>query len=173
MYSIYSREILINIRVFHLQIRIERHWRMELLNVTCINGTNANCTGNTTCLPCQKKCLYGSCELDEIPLSGYAKIRIFIYIITFVLSLMGNGCIMLVTVRKLFARQSITAFKLLITHLALVDFLLSCNTFVLIPNELHNTEADDGMPMCTFKRMLRQIPLAASIGTIAIISIER
>lgn len=108
-----------------------------------------------------------------MPLSNYAKARIIIYIITFLLSLLGNGCVVLVTFKKILSRQSVTAFKLLITHLAFVDFLVSCNTFVLIPNELNNAEADDGLPMCTFKRMLRQAPLTASIATILIIAIER
>ena len=144
-----------------------------MLNVTCFNGTNVNCTGNTSCIPCVKKCLGDACEQSDTSLSNYAKARIIIYAVTFLLSLFGNGCVVLVTFKKLFARQTVTAFKLLITHLAFVDFLVSCNTFVLIPNELHNAEADDGLPMCTFKRMLRQSPLTASIATILIIAIER
>ena len=146
---------------------------MELFNVTCINGTNVNCTGNTTCMPCGKQCTGDDCEGDDSPISTYAKVRIILYMLTFLLSLLGNGCVIFVTIRRFFKRQSVTAFKLLITHLAFVDFIFSCNTFVLIPNEIENTEADDGLPMCTFKRMLRQSPIAASIGTIVVIAIER
>lgn len=136
------------------------------INVTCINGTNVNCTGNVTCIPCDD-------DNNDYPFSNLAKARIIIYIITFLLSLVGNGIIMLVTLRKLIMHRTVTAFKLLITHLAFVDFLFSCNTFVLIPNELFNAEAYDSLPMCAFKRMLRQFPLAASAGTIVVIAIER
>ena len=146
---------------------------MDALNVTCINGTNINCTGNATCMPCGQKCFQGDCELDDLPLSTYAKVRIIVYIIALLLSLLGNGCVILVTLQTFFAQKCVTAFKLLITHLAFVDLLFSCNSLVLIPNETHNAESDDGLPMCTFKRMLRQTPLTASIGTITIIAIER
>ena len=148
---------------------------MALFNVTCINGTNVNCTGNATfCRPCDADCFDDDeCDFEDFPLSSYAKARIIIYGVSFLLSLLGNCCVMLVTLRRFFRRENITAFKLLITHLAFVDLIFSCNTFVLIPNELYNAEADDGLPMCTVKRMLRQTPLAASIGTMVIIAVER
>ena len=138
---------------------------MDSANVPCGNGTFYNCTRNGSCLPCDE-------SQDEL-LSAYAKIRIIIYGLTFILSLLGNGCVMLVTLRKSVKGETITAFKLLITHLAFVDFLFSCNIFVLIPNELFDAEADDALPMCIFKRLLRQVPMEASDGTIAVIAIER
>lgn len=134
---------------------------MELHNDTC---DNSNFTRNSS---------FCSSEKEHEWFTVYARARIIIYIVTFILSLLGNGCVILVTLRKLGTRQTVTAFKLLITHLAFVDFLFSCNIFVLIPNELYNAEANDRLPLCIFKRFLRQVPLEVSIGTIVIIAVER
>ena len=134
-----------------------------LVNVTCINDTNVDCISRTNCTPCD----------TNQPLNNYAKARIIIYIATFLLSLLGNGCVILVTLRRFYRKQPATAFKLLITHLAFVDFLFSCNVFVLVPNEIYNAESEDGLPMCIIKRFLRQVPMEASIGTITVIAVER
>ena len=137
---------------------------MNATYAACVNVTNTNSSLSTICTPPN--------EADE-PLTTFAKARIIIYIITFVLSLLGNGCVILVTLQKFYTHKPVTAFKLLITHLAFVDFIFSCNIFVLIPNELYNAEADDGLSMCIFKRLLRQVPIETSIGTIVVIAVER
>ena len=123
-----------------------------------------NCTGNMS--------MHEDCE-GQSPMTSFAKARIILYIISFLLSLIGNSCVVLVTLKKIYKKANVGAFKLLIAHLALVDFLYSCNIFVLIPNELYETEMNDRLPMCTFKRLLRQAPYMASIGNVVVIAIER
>ena len=136
------------------------------LNLTCINGTNVNCTMNFTCTPCVE------IQLDS-PISIYSRVRIIIYALAFILSLIGNGCVMLVTLKRLRARTPVTAFALLLAHLAFVDFLFSCNAFILIPNEISNQESYDTIPVCQVKKLMRQTPFMAAIGTITVIAVER
>ncbi len=132
-------------------------------NFTCINGTNYNCTSGD-CTPC---------EVADTPFSVFSKIRIIIYVIAFVLSVVGNGSVMLVTLKKIRAKTPVSAFSALLTHLAFVDFLFSCNAFILIPNEIHNEEHENGKPLCSFKKLFRQTPFMAATGTITVIAIER
>ena len=137
---------------------------MERINVTCGNDTITSINVTNICIPSNE---------TDVHLTTFAKARIVIYIATFILSLIGNGCVIMVTFERLYTHRPITAFKLLITHLAFVDFIFSCNVFVLVPNELYNAEADDELSMCIFKRVLRQVPLEVSVGTIAVIAVER
>ncbi len=133
------------------------------LNLTCVNGTNVNCTSGN-CTPC---------PVPEGEFTIFSKVRIIIYVIAFILSFFGNGAVMLVALKKLRSKVSIPAFSLLLTHLAFVDFLFSCNAIILIPNEIHNEENQNGIPLCSFKKYFRQTPFMAAIGTITVIAIER
>ena len=137
---------------------------MERINVTCGNDIITSINITDICIPSNE---------TDVHLTTFAKARIVIYIATFILSLIGNGCVIMVTFERFYTHRPITAFKLLITHLAFVDFIFSCNVFVLVPNELYNAEADDELSMCIFKRVLRQVPLEVSVGTIAVIAVER
>ena len=141
---------------------------MAYPNLTCINGTNINCTtGN--CTPCSTLAPQDLLE----PLTIAQNIRIVIYLLSFLLSLNGNGSIIIIMLRDVYFRKTITAFRFLIAHLALTDFLFSLNTFHLVPSEINHGEEFDTLGLCFFWRMFRQIPFMASVGTITVIAIER
>eukprot|EP00794_Sanderia_malayensis_P012100 gene12100-13350_t len=133
---------------------------MVALNLTNVTLVNNSTNGTFT-------------HAQEKPLSTFSMIRIIIYIIAFIISVLGNGSVLLVTLKRYCSKERISAFKLLLTHLAFVDLLFAFNAFILIPNEIHSEEANDAVPLCAFKKYFRQTPFMAAIGTITIIAIER
>ena len=143
---------------------------MTSVNVTCVNGTSTNCTtGN--CTGCT---ILSPPPIDSVEgLTVGHFIRIVIYILSFFLSLNGNGVIIIITLWDIYFKKTVSGFRFLIAHLALTDFLLSLNSFHLIPTEINLDEKFDTLSLCLFWRMFRQIPFMASVGTIMVIAIER
>ena len=102
-----------------------------------------------------------------------SKIRIFIYITSFILSVTGNTGIISLTLYNIYKKRSISAFCCLITQLALTDLLFSFNAIYLIPVEINGGESFQNIHECKIIQLSREIPFMASIGTIVVIAIER
>ena len=142
---------------------------MASVNVTCVNGTSVNrTTGN-----CTEHTIASPPTDSGEGLTVAHFIRIAVYLLSFFLSLNGNGSIVIITLRDIYFKKTVSGFRFLIAHLALTDFLFSFNSFHLIPAEISLGEEFDTLGSCLFWRMFRQIPFMASVGTITVIAIER
>ena len=139
-----------------------------LINLTCINNT-INCSNilNFT------SCTTPENQQSEDLLSTAQHIRIVIFATVFVLSTIGNGSIILVTILNIYFEKTVSTFRLLIAQLALTDFLVSFNVLHLIASEFTHGEEYETIGMCIFWKMFRQIPFMASVGTITLIAFER
>ena len=132
-------------------------------NLTCVNISNVN----------SSICTSSEDPQSEDSLSTAQYIRIVIFAIVFVLSTVGNGSVILVTILNIYFKKTVSTFRLLIAHLALTDLLVSINVLHLIASEFTHGEEYESIGMCIFWKMFRQIPFMASIGTITLIAFER
>ncbi len=132
------------------------------LNCTLSNSsfTCLNATQPTTTTPSK----------TTSPLNDKQKARIAIYVLSIVLSWLGNSLVLAVSIMK---RNSLTPCRILMAHLAVTNLLFSIRLPSQIRLELNGYVWEHGLFMCKVFYGFNSASLFASIITVTVIAIER
>ncbi len=103
-------------------------------------------------------------------LNDKQKIRIAIYVISIVLSWIGNSLVIAVSILK---RHSLTPCRILMAHLAVTNLLFSIRLPSQIRLEINGYVWEHGPFMCKVFYGFNSASLLASIATVTVIAIER
>eukprot|EP00794_Sanderia_malayensis_P014027 gene14027-15486_t len=131
----------------------------SLLNSSypCINNTQQTTPATAT-------------ATTGIVLNDKQKVRIAIYVISIVLSWIGNSLVIAVSVLK---RHSLTPCRILMAHLAVTNLLFTIRLPSQIRLELNGYVWEHGLFMCKVFYGFNSATLLASIETVTVIAIER
>jgi len=103
-------------------------------------------------------------------LNDKQKVRIFIYVLSIILSWIGNSLVILVSYLN---RQSLSSCRILMAHLAITNLLFSVRLPFQIRIELNHGAWEWGVWYCKVMHGFSSASLLASIETVTVIAIER
>ena len=128
---------------------------VSFVNGSCISSTSLPLTTATT---------------SATALNDKQKIRIAIYILSIILSWIGNSLVILVS---LLNRQSLSPCRILMAHLAVTNLLFSIRLPFQIRLEVNGYVWEWGRFYCKVMHGFNSASLLASIETVTVIAIER
>lgn len=103
-------------------------------------------------------------------LNDKQKVRIFIYVLSIVVSWIGNSLVIMVSFLN---RQSLSPCRILMAHLAAINLLFSFRLPFQIRHELNGGIWEWGVFYCKIMHGFSSASLLASIETVTVIAIER
>ena len=136
----------------------------------------SNCTFLNSSYPCNVTTMspFGNMTTASpsttTALTDKNKIRIAIYVISIVLSWIGNTLVIMVSVMN---RQSLSPCRILMAHLAVANLLFSIRLPFQIRLEMNGSKWEWGLFYCKVMHGFNSASLLASIETVAVIAIER